>query len=425
MVITILVSFFTLLVLGIPISMVVLVSSMIGILIFSGVPPLILVQQLFNGLDKFVILAVPFFILAGGVAAQGDTARRLVELMNIVFGRLRGGLAIATIFACAFFAAISGSSLATVVAIGTIMVPGLVKAGYPKAMATGIIASAGSLGVLIPPSAPLVLICVAMNTSVGKQFMAGFIPGLIIAIALSIFVLFRSRKLGISRREKYNVRQILTIIKESFLALMFPVIVLGGIYGGFTTPTEAAAVSLIYVLIIELFFFKKVKFKDLTGILANAATTAGALTFIIASASVFTWFMTTQQVPASIASSIQNIIHTKAMFLFSLVLFLFIAGCFMDLISMTLVLGPILIPTLTLFDLNLVHFGIIAITSAEVAFMTPPFGVNLFVTMSVTDEPLGYVAKSTMPYMFICLGLVFIFAFFPEISLFLPNLFYN
>jgi C4-dicarboxylate transporter DctM subunit len=423
--VTILISFFVFLVLGIPISMVVLLSSLVGILIYSDVAPLILIQQLFNGLDKFVILAVPFFILAGGVAAQGDTARRLVGLMNIVFGRLRGGLGIATIYACAFFAAISGSSLATVVAIGTIMVPGLVKAGYPKSMATGIIASAGSLGVLIPPSAPMVLICVAMNTSVGRQFMAGFLPGILIATALSIFVLIRSRKLGIERRDKYTFRKILKILKSSILALLFPVIVLGGIYGGFTTPTEAAAVSLIYILIIELFFYKKVTFKDLTKVLANAAATGGALTFIIASAGVFTWFMTTQQVPAMIATYIQDIIHTKAMFLASLILFLFVAGCFMDLISMTLVLGPILLPTLSLFQLDLIHFGIIAITSAEVAFMTPPFGVNLFVTMSVTDEPLWYVAKSTMPFMFICLGMVVVFAYIPEISLILPNLFYG
>ena len=425
MAVTILITFFVFLVLGIPISIVVLLSSLVGILAYSDVSPLILIQQLFNGLDKFVILAVPFFILAGGIAAQGDTARRLVELMNIVFGRLRGGLGIATIYACAFFAAISGSSLATVVAIGTIMVPGLVKAGYPKTMATGIIASAGSLGVLIPPSAPLVLICVAMNTSVGRQFMAGFLPGILIATVLSIYVLIRSRKLGIKRRDKYTFPQILRILKDSILALLFPVIVLGGIYGGFTTPTEAAAVSLIYILIIELFFYKKVKFRDLTKALANAAATGGALTFIIASAGVFTWFMTTQQVPALIAATIQNIIHTKAMFLASLILFLFVAGCFMDLISMTLVLGPILIPTLALFELDLIHFGIIAITSAEVAFMTPPFGVNLFVTMSVTDEPLGYVAKSTMPFMFICLGLVIVLAYIPEISLVLPNLFYR
>jgi C4-dicarboxylate transporter DctM subunit len=270
-----------------------------------------------------------------------------------------------------------------------------------------------------------VLICVAMNTSVGRQFMAGFLPGLLIATVLSIFVLIRSRKLGIEKRGKYTGRQILDIIKGSILALLFPIIVLGGIYGGFTTPTEAAAVSLIYILIIEIFFYKKVQLKELTEILSSAAATAGALTFIIASASVFTWFMTTQQVPAQIAAFIQDIIHTKTVFLASLILFLFIAGCFMDLISMTLVLGPILIPTLNLFDLDLIHFGIIAITSAEVAFMTPPFGVNLFVTMTVTDEPLGYVAKSTMPFMFICLAMVAILAFFPEISLFLPNLFYN
>jgi C4-dicarboxylate transporter DctM subunit len=424
MALTILVTFFVLLVLGIPISMVVFTSSTIGILFFSDAPPLIVVQQLFNGLDKFVILAVPFFILAGGVASQGDTAKRLVALMNAVFGRLSGGLAIATIFACAFFAAISGSSLATIVAVGTIMVPGLVKGGYPKPMATGIITSAGSLGVLIPPSAPLVLICVAMNTSVGRQFMAGFLPGILIASVLSIYVYIRCRKMELEK-VKVGLHDIPKVLKESILALMFPVIVLGGIYGGFTTPTEAAAVSLIYVLIIELVFYKKIKIKDLTRILVNSAITAGALTFIIASAMVFTWFMTTQQVPAIIASLIQDIMHTKTMFLLSVFIFLFIAGCFMELISLTLVLGPILIPTLALFNLDLIHFGIIAITSAEVAFMTPPFGVNLFVSMSVTDEPLGYVAKSTMPFMFICLALVLVIAFIPEISLILPNLYYR
>lgn len=424
MALVIFVSFFSLLILGIPIALVVLISAAVGILVFSGVSPLILVQQLFNGLDKFVILAVPFFILAGGVAAKGDTARRLVELMNIVFGRLSGGLAIATIFACAFFAAISGSSLATVVAIGTIMVPGLIKAGYPKSMAVGIITSAGSLGVLIPPSAPLVLICVAMNTSIGRQFMAGFLPGLLIATVLSAFVYIRCRKMGF-KPVKYTFHEIINILKASILAVMFPVIVLGGIYGGFTTPTEAAAVSLIYVLIIELGFYKKVKIRDLTKVLADAAITGGALTFIIASASVFTWFMTTQQVPVMISGLIQDIIHTKTMFLLSLITFLFIAGCFMDLISLTLVLGPILIPTLALFNLDLIHFGVIAITSAEVAFMTPPFGVNLFVSMSITDEPLWYVARSTMPFMFICLAMVVVFAYIPEISLILPNLYYR
>jgi C4-dicarboxylate transporter DctM subunit len=393
-------------------------------LFFADVSPLIVVQQLFNGLDKYVILAVPFFILAGGVAAEGDIARRLVSLMNILFGRMSGGLAIATIFGCAFFAALSGSSLATIVAIGTIMVPGLVKAGYPKPMATGIIASAGSLGVLIPPSAPLVLICVAMNTSVGQQFMAGFLPGLVMAIALSAYVYIRSRTLRVER-SIYTFADIKKILKESILAVLFPVIVLGGIYGGFTTPTEASAVSVIYVLIVELFVYKKMKMKNLTRVLADAMCTAASLTFIIACAMVFNWFMTTQQVPAQVATLIQNTMHTKTMFLFALIAFMFIAGCFMDLISLTLVLGPILIPTLALFELDLIHFGIIAITCAQVAFVTPPFGVDLFVTMTVTKEPLGYVARATFPFMLIMLGSVILFAFVPDIALILPKLFYR
>ena len=421
----ILACFFVLLVSSLPISIVVLATSLVGIVYFTNIEPLIVIQLLFDGLHKFVILAVPFFILAGGVAAEGDTARRLVGLMNIIFGRLRGGLGIATVFACAFFAAISGSSLATIVAIGTIMVPGLVKAGYPKSMAIGIITSAGALGVLIPPSAPLVLICVAMNTSVGRQFMAGFLPGLCIAVALSIFVYVRSIKLGIRKRPKYSYAQILGILKESVFALLFPVIVLGGIYGGFTTPTEAAAVSLIYVLIVEVFIHKKVSLGSLPKVLAQSASTGGALVFIIACASVFTWFMTVQQVPAQLAAFIQDIIDSKTTFIISMIGFLFVAGCFMDLISLTVVLGPILIPTLSIFKIDLIHFGIMAISNAEVAFMTPPFGVNLFVSMRVTGEPLGVVARATVPYMLVFLGMVVLIAFIPGISLLLPNWYYR
>jgi C4-dicarboxylate transporter, DctM subunit len=425
MAIAIFLSFAILLILGLPISMVVLTSALVGVLFFSNVDPLIILQQLFGGLDKFVILAVPFFILAGGVAAQGETAKRLIGFMEIIFGRLSGGLAIATIAACAFFAAISGSSLATVVAIGTIMIPGLVQAGYPKDMALGIVTSAGSLGVLIPPSAPMIMICVAMNTSVGKQFMAGFLPGILIACVLSVFVFFNCRKLGIAKRPKYTNAQILGIVKDSVLALLFPVIVLGGIYGGFTTPTEAAAVSLIYVILIEVCFFRKLTPADIGRVLAKSAATGASLVFIIACASVFNWFMTIQQVPMQMSELIQSIIHTKTMFIFALTAFLFIAGCFMDLISLIVVLGPILQPTLEYFGFDLIHFGIICIVNCEVAFMTPPFGVNLFVTMSITRESLYRVGKATFPYMLIFLGMALVLAFLPEISLVLPNWYYR
>jgi len=425
MALAILISFCVLLVLGLPISMVVLTTTIVGVLFFSNVGPLIIVQQLFGGLDKFVLLAVPFFILAGGVAAQGETAKRLIGLMNIVFGRVNGGLAIATIASCAFFAAITGSSLATVVAIGSIMIPALIEAGYPKNMALGVVTSAGSLGVLIPPSAPMIMICVAMNTSVGRQFMAGFLPGICIAFVLSVFVFFRCRKLGIAKRPKYTSREIVNITKDSIFALLFPVIVLGGIYGGFTTPTEAAAVSLIYVILIEICFFKKLKARDIGKVLAKSAATGAALVFIIACASVFNWFMTIQQAPMQIASLIQSIIHTKIMFIFALTGFLFVAGCFMDLISLILILGPILTPTLEIFKIDLIHFGIITIVNCEVAFMTPPFGVNLFVTMSVTRESLNTVARATLPYMLIFLGMTLVLAFIPEISLVLPNWFYR
>jgi C4-dicarboxylate transporter DctM subunit len=264
-----------------------------------------------------------------------------------------------------------------------------------------------------------------MNTSVGRQFMAGFLPGILIAFVLSVYVYFRCRNMGIAKRPKYTSAQILSIVKDSLLALLFPVIVLGGIYGGFTTPTEAAAVSLIYVILIEVFVFRKLTISDIGRVLAKSAATGAALVFIIACASVFNWFMTIQQVPMQMSALIQSIIHTKTMFIFALTAFLFVAGCFMDLISLIVVLGPILQPTLNHFGLDLIHFGIICIINCEVAFMTPPFGVNLFVTMSITRESLYTVAKATLPYMLIFLGMALVMAFIPEISLVLPNWWYR
>jgi len=425
MVTTLVISYFGLLCLNFPIFLVVLTSAAAGIILLTQTNPLILVQQLFNGLDNFVILACPFFIMAGGVAAEGDTARRLVGVMNIIFGRLSGGLVIATIMTCAFFASISGSSLATVVAVGTIMIPSLIKHGYPKSMAIGVCTSAGALGVMIPPSIPMVLMCVAMGTSVGRQFLAGFLPGIFIAICWSIYVYIVCRRNNLGQKVRFSFSESLNLLKESILALIFPVIVLGGIYGGIATPTEAAAISLIYVLIIEFGVYRKLKFKNLAKVLADSAVISATLNMILGCAIVFSWFMTTQQVPAQVAAFITAVFHAKWVFLLALVIFYVIAGCFMDLVSLTVILGPILIPTMQRFNIDLIHFGIIAVALCELGFLTPPFGINLFVSMSLTKEPLGETARATFPYMIVLTASILILTYIPEISLFLPNLFYK
>ena len=425
MVVTLVISFFGLLILNFPIFLVVLISAAVGLVLFASNSPLVLILQLFDGLDNFIILAAPFFIMAGGVAAEGDIAQRLVNLMNVIFGRLSGGLAIATVMACAFFASISGSSLATVVAIGSIMIPSLVREGYPMPFAVGVCTSAGALGVMIPPSIPMVIFCVAMGTSVGKQFLAGFLPGIMIAVCWSIYIYFYCSGKNIKCARHIGSSELPKTLKKSIFALLFPVIVLGGIYGGIATPTEAAAVSLIYVLIIEFAVYKKLKFRDLARILGDSAVISATLNIILGCAIVFSWFMTTQQVPALVADFITGIIHAKWIFILAIVIFYVIAGCFMDLVSLTVILGPILIPSLEKFGIDLIHFGIIAVALCELAFLTPPFGINLFVSMSITKESLGVTARGTLPFMIVLLGAILLIAYIPEISLFLPRLLYG
>ena len=418
-------TFLVLLNLGFPIFIVILASTAVGVVLFGGTNPIILIQQLFNGLDRFVILAVPFFIMAGSIAAQGDVSRRIVNAMNVLFGRVRGGLGMATVFACAFFSTITGSSMATVIAIGSIMLPSLVKNGYPKRMALGIITCSGTLGVLIPPSIPMVILCVAMETSIGSQFLAGFLPGLLISIVFCIYIWIISTINNFGEVKKYSFRESLIILKESTFAILFPVIVLGGIYGGLTTPTEAAAVSLIYVLIVELFIYKKIKFKDLTRLLGTAAVTSGTLTIILACAITFVWFMTVEQIPGMLSELVTGFIASKPLLLIFLILVFLFVGLFMNVISVVLILGPMLLPTLNYFDVNLIHFGVIAVVMSEVGFVTPPFGLCLFVAIQVSHESMNEVVRSSLPFLIILFLVSLVLAFIPQISLFLPNLFYG
>jgi len=419
----IVIAFFGLLILGVPISVMLLMVTGMALFFFTQIPLVSLIQQLYGGLNNFVILAVPFFIVAGGIMSAGDSARRIVDVINLVVGRLRGGMAISTIFGCMFFAAISGSSLATIIAIGTIMVPALNNSGYPKKLSTGVITSSGALGTLIPPSIPMILICIVMNTSVGEQFMAGFLPGAFIGLALSVYVYFLAKRYKWGRIKKHSFSEAIEILKKGSMAIVLPVIVLGGIYGGLTTPTEAGALALVYALIIELLVFKKLKPRDLMKVVVDSAVISAALTLILTCAFALNWFLTMHRVPVLVAEFITNHVSTKWMFLLIINILLIIMGTFVELITLIMVIGPILVPTLETFDISLIHFGIIMIVNAEVGYMTPPFGLNIFVSMSVTKQTMWEVAKAVFPFMLIFMGCLFIFTYIPQISTFLPNLF--
>ncbi len=413
--------FGTLLLLSTPVSIVLITVTGATLFFYLGVPLQALVQQLFNGMDNFILLAIPFFILAGSIMAEGAISKHLIAVMNLVVGRVRGGLAIASILGCIFFAAISGSSPATVIAIGAVMIPALIKSGYSEKFSIGLLTSAGSLGILIPPSIPMVLYCLVMNVSVGRVFMAGFLPGLLIGGVLILYSIVLARKHNWQTTQQTSLREGLGIIRKAAWGLAMPVIVLGGIYTGIFTPTEAAAVSVVYAVIVEAFIYKGLTWTKFNKTVREATVLSASLLFIIACAMTFIWLLTREQLPVKAAEFIVAHIGNKYLFLFAINILLLIIGCLMDIVSAILVLSPILFVTLQKFDIDLIHFAIMMIVNVEFGFLTFPFGLNLFVSMGITGKSLTEVAKAVMPFLFLLLLCLMLITYIPSISTFLPR----
>ncbi len=414
--------FVGLLLLGMPISVLLAATTAMTLYFFTNTSLTILVQQLFNALDNSVLLAIPFFILAGGIMTEGAMARRLIDVMNLVVGRFRGGAAMATVVACVFFAALSGSSPATVVAIGSIMYPALVKAGYGRRFTTGLITSAGSLGIVIPPSIPMILYCLVMNVSVGRLFMAGILPGMLIGGVLLGYTYVLARKHDWRSTVRHSPRQALAVLWQGIWGLLLPVIVLGGIYTGAFTPTEAAAVSVVYALAVELLIYRELTLARLFKVCREAAVLSSCLLFILACAMTFVWLLTTQQLPLQVADWIMGLVDSWWMFLLLVALLFLLMGTVMDDVSAMIILSPLFMETLGRFGIDLVHYGIVMVLVIEFGFLTPPFGLNLFVAMGLTGSSLTQVARATAPFLILLLICVFLVTFIPQISLFLPNL---
>lgn len=416
------VAFVVLLLAGLPVAVGILIASAIGVVNVVGFDGVTIIQQMYFGLDSFTLLAIPFFIIAGGIASRGETAMRLVEVFKAFLGRIPGSLGIATIFACAFFAAISGTTFATILAIGTIMYPYLIEAKYPEHMAVGLITAGGTMGVLIPPSIPMVCLSVAMGSSVSKQFTAGFLPGILLAVLWCGYILIYAKKHNLREEKSYSAQEKRQALLKGIPAIMFPVIVLGGIYSGLTTPTEAAVISIIYVLVLELFFFKSLTLKSLLQICGESIVTSAGLCLLIAAAQALTWFITIEKVPQMIATFIQTAIPNKFLFLLVLNLFLAACGFFLDVTPMVIILGPILASTLSYYNIDFAQFGIIAILNCNLGTMTPPFGQCLFLSMGTFKKPMSVVAKGEMPFIIILFLFILLCSYVPEISLFLPRL---
>ena len=415
------IAFFVLLIIGVPVAHVVLGAAAVGILA-GGTDGVLLAQQTVLGMNSYVILCVPFFIISGDLAAKGQTSQKLVNAINALMGHLPGGLGIATIFACALFGAITGSSIACVVAIGALMMPKLLEAGYPKLLTIGIITTAGTLGVMIPPSVPMLQISVAMGVSVAEGFLSGVIPGILCAVLMSGYVFFKAKKLNLPRMPRKPIKEVLRILLDSFWALMFPVIILGSIYGGFATPTEAAVISVFYVLFVELVIYRTIPIKDMWNIIKGSTVSAAALTLTIATAQVFVWFMTTENIPTLVYNALISSVGNKYVMLFLLCLLFLIVGCFTNVATVVIILGPIMLPVLQYFGIDLLQFGVIAVLMSQIGFVTPPFGLCLFVSMKIAKADMVEVIRGSWPFL-VCLALgTLIVIFVPQLATWLPGL---
>ncbi|MGI6433236.1 MAG: TRAP transporter large permease [Sphaerochaetaceae bacterium] len=421
MITTVLSLFFVLLVIGVPVAHVVLGSAAAGVLL-AGKNGTILAQQLFLGSNSFLLLAVPFFIISGDIAAKGKTSEKIVASVNCFLGRLPGGLGVATVFASVLFGAITGSAIACVVAIGALIMPKLLENGYPKVLVLGIITVAGTVGVMIPPSIPMLQQAVAMNISAGALFTAGFIPGVITALAMSAYVVWYAVKHKLPRGEGTPWRGKLKILADSFWALLFPVIILGGIYSGLATPTEAAIISVVYVLIVELFIYRSYSFKELFSFMSKSTVSAATLTITVATAQVFVWYMTTAKLPDLLYSVITNHISSTALLWILLCVMFFIVGCFTNVITVVVILGPLLVNVLGYYNIDLIHFGIIAIMMAQIGFVTPPFGLCLFTTMKIGPATMPEVIRGSWVFVLIMILVTILLIIFPQLSLWLPGL---
>ena len=410
---------------GMPIAISLGLSSLLTIFFFSQDSLASMSIKLFETSEHYTLMAIPFFVLAGNLMSTGGVAKRMVVFAIAAVGHLRGGLAIASILACMLFAAVSGSSPATVVAIGSIVIAGMVKNGYPKEFAAGVICNAGTLGILIPPSIVMVVYAAVTEVSVGRLFMAGVIPGLLLGLMLMLAVYWRAGKLKIKPPPKASTTELLRALRESMWGLALLVIIMGGIYGGIFTPTEAAAVSAVYALVIAVFVYKDLGLKDLPEVFLESAKTTVMLMFIVANALLFAHVLTTERIPQVIAENILAMGMTPWMFLAVVNVILLIAGNFMEPTGIILILAPILFPIATQLGIDPIHLGVIMVVNMEIGMVTPPVGLNLFVTAGVTGMNLVQVTKAALPWLSVLLVFLLIITYVPIISTGLPDLMFG
>jgi len=410
---------------GMPISISLGLTVLTFLFTMTDVPIEAVALKLFTGIEKFEIMAIPFFILAGNFLTHGGVARRMINFASSMVGHWHGGLALAGVMACALFAAVSGSSPATVVAIGSIILPAMVKQGYPRGFGAGVITTSGALGILIPPSIVMVMYSVTTNTSVGQLFMAGVVPGLMLAFLLGLTTWFLARKHNYPRLPKASWGARWTSFRKSAWGLLLIVIVMGGIYSGAFTPTEAAAMAAVYAFFIAVFVYKDLKLRQVGKVLLDSAAMSAMLLYIITNAMLFSFLMTSENIPQAMAGWITGQGLGVVGFLLVVNILLLLAGNVMEPSSIVLIMAPILFPVAMKLGIDPVHFGILIVVNMEVGMCHPPVGLNLYVASGITKMGISELTVAVLPWLLTMLAFLVLITYVPQISLWLPHLVYN
>jgi len=412
---------FVLMFIGVPVAVSLGLAGSVTIMLFSPDSVRSLAIKLFETSEHYTLLAIPFFLLSGAFMTTGGVARRLIDFANACVGHIRGGLAISAVLACMLFAALSGSSPATVAAVGSIAIAGMVRSGYPQAFGAGIVCNAGTLGILIPPSIVMVVYAAATEQSVGKLFMAGVIPGLLLGVALMLAIYIVARKMNLPAQPRASLRQLLSAGRQALWGLLLMVIILGGIYSGMFTPTEAAAVAAVYAGFIALFVYKDMTIRECPKVLLDSGKLTIMLMFIIANAMLFAHVLTTEQIPQTITAMVIEAGLQPWQFLMVVNIVLLIAGAFMEPSAIILILAPILFPIAVQLGIDPIHLGIIMVVNMEIGLITPPVGLNLFVTSAVTGMPLTEVIRAAWPWLMLLLSFLLVITYIPAVTMALPN----
>jgi C4-dicarboxylate transporter DctM subunit len=416
---------FSLLIFGIPIF--VALAGVVALFLgaWTDIPLVIVPQRLFAGIDSFTLMAIPFFNLAAEVMRVGGLSDRLIAVARALVGAFPGGLAMTSVLACMLFACISGSSPATVIAVGSILMPALVKAGYGERFSLGLVTTAGSLGILIPPSITFIIYGVVTGTSIGALFLAGVLPGIVVGILLMIYSGIYAVRRGIPRDRLLSPGEMLGVLRDSAWVLGLPVVVFGGIYGGVFTPTEAAAVSAVYSLAVAMFVYRTVTFADVPKLLARTGLISGTLLLIVAGASCFSWLIASQGIPQTVAEALLSVADDKWTVLLAINVILLIAGCFVESASAIVILMPLFMPVAQRVGIDPIHLGVVTVLNMEIGMVTPPVGLNLMVAKSMTNLPLLDIVRAALPTMMVLLLGLLIVTYVPGISLVLPRLLYE